>query len=570
MKLTGIPVSQGMVLDKSYILTAIPEFEMEEKSDTPAEVSIALIDRAVHQVLGELKTSKLRMAGNTDHIALIQVQEAMLDDACFREDIIRNVKLGYSPEAAVMRAAKAQEEMLASLGDPYMVARAEDMHDISCRLACCIADKNYPDICGMNDPAIVVAQDLLPSMLISVDDSKVKGIIIERGTKTSHVSILAASIGIPMIVSCAGAMNIKDGTMVFLDSDKGEVYSDLNDDEHKRFMEIAASFSEEKAKLKDLAACEALSADGERMIVSANIVEPMGLSKVIENGMDGVGLFRTEFMYMNRKKLPTEEEQYTVYRLAAEKLAGKPIIIRTMDIGGDKTVECLDLQHEDNPFMGYRAIRICLDHKHIMLTQLRAILRASAYGNVWVMFPMIATAKELKAVLDMLSEVKAELKEQCVPFDAHIKVGIMVEIPSAVVMLDVLIKHLDFVSIGSNDLIQYTFAADRLNKNVGYLYNYMDPAVLRLIKHTINIAYRAGVECSICGEMAGEALGMAALVALGLKKFSISPSLGLMAKKRMSLLNAGKLAEVGTMMLEVENADEATEVLKAALPPKYS
>ena len=569
MKLEGIPVSPGKVLGKCYVVEMVPEFNLEERSEVSIEEAGKTIEEAISSVLMDLKEAKKLMGHNADYTALIEVQESMLEDCYFKQDIMENIELGYGAAASVLRAAKVQEDMLASLEDPYMVARAEDMHDISRRLACRIGNIRYPDIQGISEQVIVIAYDLLPSMLIGVDISKVKGIVIERGSRTSHVAILAASMDIPTVVNCQGAMEIQNGSLVFIDSEKGEVHRDFDHEECERLMRAVISYTGEKAELKRFAQSMPLSADGQQMMVFANIVDPMVLHKVAENGMDGIGLFRTEFMYMNRKKLPTEDEQYAVYRVAAEKLEGKPVIIRTMDIGGDKTVECLKLPREDNPFMGYRGIRICLDQEHIMLSQLRAILRASAHGDVRIMFPMIATVRELKDALHMLSEAKLELSKHHIPFDPHLRVGIMVEVPSAVVMLDTMAKYLDFVSIGSNDLIQYTYAADRLNKKVGYLYNYMDPAVLRLIAQTIRGAEKAEVECSLCGEMAGEALGMAALTALGLKKFSVSPSLGLMMKKRMSLLNAKELGETGEKMLRAEDADEAIKILKSALPEGY-
>jgi phosphotransferase system enzyme I (PtsI) len=302
----------------------------------------------------------------------------------------------------------------------------------------------------------------------------------------------------------------------------------------------------------------------------ANIVDPVSLRKFSEYGLDGVGLFRTEFLYMNRSKLPTEDEQFTIYRQAAEKTGQKPLVIRTLDIGGDKEVECLKLPKEDNPFMGFRAIRICLKQPDLMNTQQRAILRAGAFGEVRVMFPMVATVGELEALLEMVSRAKKELLSEGAAFNENIKIGIMVEIPSVVILLEHIAPLIDFVSIGSNDLIQYTYAADRNNKNVEYLYDFMDPAVLWFIKKTIDTADKAGIECSLCGEMAGDPLGMAVLLALGLKKFSVSTSLVLSGKRRLSLLDAKKCAEAGKKIAAARDAKEVAVLVRALLPGDYS
>jgi phosphohistidine swiveling domain-containing protein len=291
MRFIGVPVSQGRVLDKGYILTSLPEFDMDKKSEASFQESMELIDKAISCMLEKLKVSKKSMAGSADKTAFIEVQEAMLDDICFRNDIVENVRMGYAPEAAVMRAARTQEDMLASLNDPYMAARAEDMRDIGCRLACSMTDTNYPDMHEMAEPVIVIAKDLLPSMLLSADASKIRGIIIERGSRTSHVSILAASMDIPTIVNCTGAMDIQSGTMVYMDSEKGEVSTGLSDEEIKGFTVIVRRFDEEKTRLGEYAACGAYSADGIRMMVSANIVEPLVLNKVIDNGMDALIIY---------------------------------------------------------------------------------------------------------------------------------------------------------------------------------------------------------------------------------------------------------------------------------------
>lgn len=569
MQLLGIPVNPGRVMAKSYVLVSARSFDLEQMTAAGPEESKRRIDDAMQCVMAQFGRTKEIHRGNGNLAALIEVQETMLTDSYFLEEIYTYTAEGYAPEAAVLRAARTQEEMLRSLGDSVMAARADDMHDASSRLAYALAGMDYPDLSCLPSEVIVAVEDLLPSVLLNADFGKLKGIVTETGTRTSHVSILAASMDIPMVAGCAGAAQIPPGQLLYLDSGKGIVEWELSDDDITRRREQVQAYKNEKKELLRFVSRPAVTIDGESICLGANIIEPVVLGKVLEYGMDGVGLFRTEFLYMNRNTPPSEEEQFAVYKMAAEKLMGRPLVIRTMDIGGDKSAECLDLLREENPFLGFRAVRICLARPDIFGAQLRAILRAGSYGDVRVMFPMIATRPEIDAVLGMLEREKLSLREKGVPFKEDLKVGIMVEIPSAAIMLDTMVDCLDFVSIGSNDLIQYTLAADRLNKQVEYLYNCMDPAVLRLIKRTVDIAGKAGIECSLCGEMGGDRLGLAALVALGIRKFSISTSLGLLCKKRFSLLCAKELAGTGQKMLEAASAHEAARILEAALPAEY-
>jgi len=554
------------VLSNSFIIHPLPVFDLDEKTSDPN--ALRELNDATERLTASMHEAKLRFAGDNGHADLIDVQLSMLTDTYFQEDIRSNLSQGYSARAAVLRAAKVQQDMLLGLDDEYMAARADDLVDLSNRLVCLLSGLDYPDISTLQYESIVIGQDLLPSMLLSADLNNLKGIVTEAGTRTSHVSILASGMDIPMIVGAAGAMRIPNNSTVYLDAQQGVVKS-VGQSEITEYDSLVNEYNTKKARLREYVGIAPKTKDGERVMFYANITEPVVLGKVLENGFDGVGLFRTEFMYMDRKTLPTEEEQFSVYRMAAEKLDGKLLTIRTMDIGGDKSVPYLDLPDEENPFLGFRAIRIGLARQEILVTQLRAILRASAYGNVAVMFPMVATSGELESLLSILSGVKDGLRSGSVSFDEHIKTGIMIEIPSAAVMMNVLARYIDFVSIGSNDLIQYTLAADRLNKNVGYLYNCMDPAVLRLIKHTIDAAASAGIKCCLCGEMGGDLYGLAALVALGIREVSVSTSLGLIGKKRISLLDAGMLKQVGNEMLGSVNADEALRVLKTALPAMY-
>ncbi len=562
---SGIPVCPGKVLCKTHLLNPIPHFDLEKKCSCDVSTTKKEVRQAIAEIVRQLE--QVAQSLSTQEAELVEVQQTMLEETCFLEEIDLYISQGYSAEASVLRAARTQENLLRELEDEYLSARAEDMHDASHRVACLLTGASFPDLSHLNEPVIVVAEELLPSMLMSANLKNICGIIIQNGTRTSHVSILASSLDIPTLVGCADAMKLPYDKVIFLDSESGKVFYELED--YSSQQQQAAAYFEEKQRLKDYCHMPADTADGKKMVVVANIVEPLVLKKVKEQGMAGVGLFRTEFLFMNRTAPPDEEEQYQIYHLAAQTLEDKVLTIRTMDIGGDKEVDYLQLPKEENPFMGFRAIRICLNRSELFKTQLRAILRASTKGNIRIMFPMIATMDELNQALELLEQCRQELRKEKVAFDENLPVGIMVEIPSAVVMLDKMADKIQFVSIGSNDLVQYTYAADRLNKSVEYLYNFMDPAVLRLIAYTIRTCKEAGIECSLCGEMAGDAMGLAALMALGLIKFSVSPSLGLITKKRITLLNYGALGAAGKQMLNCDTAVQAVAVLRQALPEEY-
>jgi phosphotransferase system enzyme I (PtsI) len=570
-QLKGISVSPGRVLEKTHLLVQVHTFDLDKKSSEPdKDKALKIIDGAIEQVVAHLRRSKERAGNNTELTELFDVQEAMILDPFFRQEMEEQAAQGYEPAAALMRASRTQEEMLRSLEDEYMSQRADDVHDIAGRTACLILGLEYPDISSLPEKRILAGGELMPSMLLYADLEHVAGIVIEKGTRTSHVAILASSLEIPMIVGCKGAASVEHGSLSYLDAAEGIFTSGIRPDDESLYTDKIREYKKARDESLSFAGKEARTADGKRIQLFANIVDPVSLGKFSEYGLDGVGLFRTEFLYMNRGKLPAEDEQFTIYKQAVEKTGQKPLIIRTLDIGGDKEVQCLKLPKEENPFMGFRAIRICLKQPELMNTQLRAILRASAFGEIRVMFPMVATVGEIETLLEMTSGAKKELRSEGAAFNENIKIGIMVEIPSAVVLLEHIAPLLDFVSIGSNDLIQYTYAADRNNKNVGYLYDFMDPAVLWLIKKTIDTADKAGIECSLCGEMAGDPLGMAVLLALGLKKFSVSASLALSGKRRLSLLNTEVCAEAGKKIAAARDAGEVAALIRAALPEDYS
>lgn len=568
MRYRGIAVCAGVVLNRSFRLAPLPEFDYDLRAETSADLAQQAYRDASSSLENEFRLNGAQ-TGESTYADLIEVQLAMLNDESFVELIEAGIAAGYAPEAAVLRAARSFEQMLSALDDEYMAARADDVRDLGVRLACRITNRTYPSLSELTEDCIVVARDMLPSMLITAKRTHIRGLVTENGTRTSHISILAAGLEIPTVVACQGAMEIPNGELVFLDGEHGTVEDKLEDSSLDGYRDREIRFQRERDELLKFAAQDARTHDGERILVLANIVNPLTLDKVLAYHADGVGLFRTEFLYMNRSTLPSEEEQFATYSSAARKLGGLPLTIRTMDIGGDKEAECLHLPKEENPFLGYRAVRISLDRKDLLMPQLRAILRASVYGKIWVMFPMIAVKQELQGMIAALKEAKAQLKSEGVAYGETVCVGMMVEVPSAVIMLDQLGTLAEFVSIGSNDLTQYTYAADRMNPRVSYLNDFLDPAVLRMIKRTIDISAKCGIDCSLCGEMAGDALGLAALIALGIHKVSVSPSGILKTKQRLSLLNMAALQGAGELMINAEDATEVRTHLLKALPEGY-
>lgn len=571
MILQGISVSPGCTLAPSYLLAEPPAFDFAQRATEPVDDTLRRIDDAFQAIAAELTAAKEQYAasGASEQADLTEVQLAMLEDSAFRDQITAAAQSGLSASAAVLSSGREQENMLLALNDEYMSARADDIRDLSLRVACRIEGIARPDLSELSCDCIVLANQLLPSTLMSAKLEHIKGLVIGNGTKTSHVSILASGLQIPTLVGCGSVSAIQDGESVYLDGEKAMLCYGMSAKELAECESALIIFRQKKALLQTYGERPFESKNGVRSGLYMNITDPCELLRPAACVNDGVGLFRSEFLFLDRKTLPSEEEQYRAYAQAAKALGGRTLTIRTIDIGGDKDVPALGLPKEENPFMGYRAVRICIDRSGLILTQLRAILHAALCGDVRVMFPMIATVSELEAMLAYLRQADEQLTKESIPHRADLKVGIMVEIPSAVVMLDQLLEQIDFVSIGSNDLVQYTFAADRLNEKVSYLNQFMHPAVLRLIHQTISMTHMRGKECSLCGEMAGDRIGLAALAILGLRKFSMSSSKLLRAKRLMSLLDLEELRSLQEPLLHARDAGQTAAILKQALPAEY-
>ena len=533
-------MKKGIAASKGYAIGTVFIQEHEEIIISDAKVSdIAAekekLSKALAQSKEQLEAIKEKTANEIgEHEA--QVFEAhlmLLDDVEFTgqmEMTIENDQLNAMK--AVQNVTDTFVMIFDSMDDPYMRERAADIKDVSKRIIANLAGKGGNGMENVGANTVVVAHDLTPSDTAQLDRSKVIGFLTNIGGRTSHSAIMARTLEIPAVVGLGDiTTSVKNGDTVIVDGIEGVAIINPDEATINEYKARLDKFKAEQEELKKLIDVKTTTKSGRRIEVCGNIGKPEDIDQVLANGGDGVGLFRTEFLYMDRDEAPTEDEQFEAYKYVLEKADGKQVVIRTLDIGGDKTLPYLPLPEEMNPFLGYRAIRSCLDRKDIFRVQIRALLRASVYGNLAVMFPMISGLEEFQQAKAFVEECKAELKAEGIAYSDSIQWGIMVEIPAAAVYADELAKHVDFFSIGTNDLIQYTLAADRMSEKVSYLYNPMHPAVLRLIKMTIDGAHKHGKWVGMCGEMAGDERAIPTLVEYGLDEFSMSATSILTAKK---------------------------------------
>jgi phosphotransferase system enzyme I (PtsI) len=455
--------------------------------------------------------------------------------------------------------------MFESMDNEYMKERAADIRDVTKRVLSHLLGVQISNPSMVTEEVIVIAEDLTPSDTAQLNRQYVKGFTTDIGGRTSHSAIMARSMEIPAVVGTKTVTSsVENGDLIIVDGLNGEVHINPTPEVVAQYKEEHARYEEQKAEWAKLVNEPTVSKDGEHVELAANIGTPNDLEGVKNNGGEGVGLYRTEFLYMGRDELPTEEEQFKAYKAVLEGMEGKPVVVRTLDIGGDKELPYLNLPKEMNPFLGYRAIRLCLDEQDIFRTQLRALLKASTFGNLKIMFPMISNLDEFRAAKAVLEEEKKALLENGVEVSDHIEVGIMVEIPSAAVMADVFAKEVDFFSIGTNDLIQYTMAADRMNERVSYLYQPYNPAILRLVKMVIDAAHKEGKWAGMCGEMAGDEIAVPILLGLGLDEFSMSATSILRARSQISNLSKAEMKEMAEHVLTLDTNDAVQEVVKKA------
>lgn len=566
--LTGIAASKGVVIAKVFKLEEINlEFEVPSSIDVAEEIN--KIERAIDMTIAQLNDIKevaIEKLGQ-EEAEVFEAHKLMMLDPALKDKIISNIEVENMDSAsAALSATDFFIEMFENIPDEYMQARAADIRDVRKRFLANILERKIPDLTAIKEEVIIVAEDLTPSETSQLDKNYTLGFITNIGGRTSHSAIMARSLEIPAIVGTKTVVeDSKDGDFVILDGLDGNVIINPTPEERKEYEIKAEKFEEEKQLWAEYKDKPSISKDGHHVEIVANIGTPEDLDGVIANGGEGVGLYRTEFLYMNSNELPSEETQFEAYKKVLENMNGKPVVVRTLDIGGDKELSYLKFPEEMNPFLGYRAIRLCLDRDDIFRVQLRALLRASVYGNLKIMFPMIATLQEFRDAKAILEEEKVKLIEEGIEVSNEIEIGIMIEIPSTAMMADTFAKEVDFFSIGTNDLIQYTMAADRMNEKISYLYQPYNPAILRMVKNVVDAANDAGIWAGMCGEMASDPIAITILLGLGLHEFSMSATAILPSRLQVANLSKSEIEKHIDIILNLDTADAIEEYVKKEL-----
>lgn len=554
----GLAVSPGIGIGKAYIISE-PDIIIDkgaiDMENMPKELErLRMALESSYKQLRAIHDSAV-MRGEKEKAEIIEAHIMMLEDPMLAEQAEKKAtSLGIKAEYAFSLAIEEQISVFEGIEDAYIRERINDIRDIGSRVLKNLAGVIMKDIAAINEEVILVGKEITPSQMAAADAQFVRGIAAETGGATSHTAIMARNAGIPAVM---GVKNIAalaiEGRTVVVDGTTGtvELEPDVNRmDQLKERIKRSRQLQGELMGLKDSATA---TLDGKTTRLECNIEGTGGVKKALEVGAEGIGLYRTEFLFMDRSSMPDEEEQFRAYRDAAAGMGGRPVIIRTLDIGGDKEIEYLKLPKEENPFLGFRAIRLCFDRQEMFRTQLRAILRASTYGKVKIMFPMIATMGELRKAKGILEEAKRELEIQGISYDKGIQAGIMIEIPSAAIIADRLAKESDFFSIGTNDLTQYTLAVDRTNEKVSYLYNCLDPAVIRLIAVVVEAGHNNGIPVGMCGELAGNPKAAFLLLGMGLDELSMSPGMILRVRKLISSVEMSTAAEIAESVAIMED-----------------
>ena len=565
--LKGIAASSGITIAKAYKLET-PQITIEKKDSNPQE-EIEKFKNALAASRKDIETIKERATGklSDEELEIFDAHLMVVDDPAMSDEVISMIENEkVNAEYALDVVSNNYISMFESLDDEYMRERAADIKDVTTRIKYHILGVDVADLSLIDQEVIVVAHDLTPSDTAQLDKKFTKGFATEIGGRTSHSAIMARSLEIPAVVGIASVMSeVKHGDLLILDALKGQLIVNPDEKTIEQYQEKAEKYQKEVAALKVLKDKETITTDGHKVEIVGNIGTPDDVAGVIDNGGEGVGLYRTEFLYMNSTELPTEQQQFEAYKKVLVAMNGKPVVVRTLDIGGDKKLPYLPIDPEMNPFLGYRAIRLCLDRKDIFRTQLRALLRASAYGKLRIMFPMIATIDEFVSAKALLEEEKEKLVKEGVEVGQDLQVGMMVEIPAAAVLADAFAKYADFFSIGTNDLIQYSMAADRMSEKVSYLYQPLNPSILRLIKLTIDGAHSQGKWCGMCGEMAGEPDAMAVLMGLGLDEFSMSATSILKARSIANSISYQEMQQLAAKAVKCQRAQEVLDLIHSTV-----
>ena len=566
----GIAASDGIGIAKAYTLIE-PDLSFEKKTIDDPATEYQRIEAAFDQSISELATIKQNAKSrlSDEELEVFDAHIAILSDPEMKSQIKDEIESQHvSAEEAMTDVTTNFANVLAAMTDnKYMQERAADVKDVAKRALSHLLGKQLPDIASISEPVVIIAKEITPSDTSQMDAKFVKGLATDLGGRTSHAAIMARTLRIPAVVGAEDVTStIKSGDMVIIDGLHGDIIVDPSQAQIDEYQAKADSFEKERAEWAKLVDAPSVSKDGQHFEIAANIGTPDDVADALKQGADGVGLFRSEFLYMSSDHLPTEDEQFEAYKKAVVGMQGKPVVVRTLDIGGDKPLNYLPLPEEMNPFLGYRAIRICLHRPDIFKTQLRALIRASEFGPVEIMFPMIATLAELRQAKAIYQECKDELQKDHPGLGDNVKIGMMIEVPLAALYADQLAKEVDFFSIGTNDLIQYCFAADRGNDAVSYLYQPLNPAFLRLIKHVIDAAHANNTKAAMCGEMAGDQLAMPLLLGMGLDEYSMSASSILRTRSMMKDLDTKECAKWASDAINLcYTADEVEKMVKTRL-----
>ncbi|HCY1053037.1 TPA: phosphoenolpyruvate--protein phosphotransferase [Staphylococcus aureus] len=561
----GIAASDGVAIAKAYLLVE-PDltFDKNEKV-TDVEGEVAKFNNAIEASKVEL--TKIRNNAEVqlgaDKAAIFDAHLLVLDDPELIQPIQDKIKNENANAATALTDVTTQfVTIFESMDNEYMKERAADIRDVSKRVLSHILGIELPNPSMIDESVVIVGNDLTPSDTAQLNKEFVQGFATNIGGRTSHSAIMSRSLEIPAIVGTKSiTQEVKQGDMIIIDGLNGDVIVNPTEDELIAYQDKRERYFADKKELQKLRDADTVTVDGVHAELAANIGTPNDLPGVIENGAQGIGLYRTEFLYMGRDQMPTEEEQFEAYKEVLEAMNGKRVVVRTLDIGGDKELSYLNLPEEMNPFLGYRAIRLCLAQQDIFRPQLRALLRASVYGKLNIMFPMVATINEFREAKAILLEEKENLKNEGHDISDDIELGIMVEIPATAALADVFAKEVDFFSIGTNDLIQYTLAADRMSERVSYLYQPYNPSILRLVKQVIEASHKEGKWTGMCGEMAGDETAIPLLLGLGLDEFSMSATSILKARRQINGLSKNEMTELANRAVDCATQEEVIELV---------
>lgn len=562
--LKGIATSSGIAIGKVFKYIQ-PDIKIEETKGNINE-SLNIFDNALiktEEDICELKKHANHKLSDNE-LAIFEAHLMMLKDPEYIGQIKNMINQGYSAAWSTKVVSDQMIVAVGSLDNQYLKERAVDIKDVSYRLLCNILNIPLPDLSSINEKVIVVADELAHSDVASLNKDFVLGICSENGGVSSHAVIIASSMGIPTVISVSGILdNTNDNDTIIVDAIKGEVIIKPNDEEITYYQNKNDEYLKEKEALNFLINQKAITKDGRTIHISSNINDCKETLVAKKYGVDGIGLYRTEFLFIdNQEELPSEEKQFEAYKEVLANFKDKRVVARTLDIGGDKGLECLNLKKEDNPFLGYRAIRLCLGNKDLFKTQIRALLRASIYGKLSIIFPMIATLDEFIEAKEFVLKTKDELIKEGFEVSENIEIGMMIETPAAAIIADQFAKYADFFSIGTNDLIQYTMAADRLLEEVSYLYQPLNPSILRLIKMTVDGAHKYNKWCCVCGEMGSDEKAIPLLVGLGVDELSMTSSKTLIIKKIINNLSYEETKSLAIKALECQTSEEVKQIIK--------